>query len=103
MPPEELAEQIREIKEELSERFQIYDALKPPVHITLYRPVNVENDFESHLIKVLKPIGYNHAPFKVDLLNFDCFTIQTLLSLLLRALCWVICKKRSRQFFTKIK
>jgi 2'-5' RNA ligase len=78
MPPAELAEQILEIKNELSDRFQIYAALKPPVHITLYRPLNIENDFESHLIKVLKPIGYNHAPFKVDLLNFDCFIIQTL-------------------------
>jgi 2'-5' RNA ligase len=78
MPRAELAEQIRDIKEELSERFKIYAALKPPVHITLYRPVNIKDDFESHLIKLLKPIGYNHAPFNVDLLNFDCFTIQTL-------------------------
>ncbi len=78
MPPLELAEQIREIKEELSERFRTYAALKPPVHITLYRPVNIKEDFENHLMKVLKPIGYSHAPFKVDLLNYDCFTIQTL-------------------------
>lgn len=77
LPPEQLSEEIEEIRQELSERFNIYAALKPPVHITLFRPLKLDEKLEKHLVKLLKPIGYNHYPFSQDLLNFDCFNIQT--------------------------
>jgi len=78
LPPEELSEQIDEIRKEFSERYNIFAALKPPVHITLYRPVNMDESLEQHLIKQLKPVRYNHNPFTQELLNFDSFNIQTL-------------------------
>ncbi|MFD2164377.1 2'-5' RNA ligase family protein [Paradesertivirga mongoliensis] len=78
LPPAELSEQIDDIRKELSERYNIYAALKPPVHITLYRPLNIEQSNESTLIKLLRPVGFNHRPFTQELLNFDCFNIQTL-------------------------
>ena len=78
LPPHQLSEEIDDIRKELSERYKIYAALKPPVHITLYRPVNVKESYESTLIKLLKPVCANHNPFKQDLLNFDSFNIQTL-------------------------
>ncbi|MBC8051929.1 MAG: 2'-5' RNA ligase family protein [Sphingobacteriaceae bacterium] len=78
IPPPELSEQIDDIRKELSERYKIYAALKPPIHITLYRPVNVDESFENTLLKLLKPVGFKHSPFKQDLLNFDSFNIQTL-------------------------
>lgn len=78
LPPAELSEQIDDIRKELSERYKIYAALKPPVHITLYRPLNIEQSFESALISLLKPVGFNHYPFTQELLNFNCFNIQTL-------------------------
>jgi 2'-5' RNA ligase len=78
LPPKELSEQIDDLRKELSERFKIFAALKPPVHITLYRPLNVEDSFEANLIKLLKPIGFQHLPFRQDLVNFGSFNIQTL-------------------------
>ncbi|MBC7916041.1 MAG: 2'-5' RNA ligase family protein [Pyrinomonadaceae bacterium] len=78
LPPSHLSEQIDDIRKELSERFKIYAALKPPVHITLFRPVNIEKSFGEQLVKLLKPVGYKHGPFRQDLLNFDSFNIQTL-------------------------
>lgn len=77
-PPAELSEQIDDIRKELSERYNIYAALKPPVHITLYRPLHIDQSYESTLIKLLRPIGLNHYPFTQELLNFGSFNIQTL-------------------------
>ena len=78
LPPPALSEQIDDIRRELSERYKIYAALKPPVHITLYRPVNVDESFEETMIKLLKPVGFKHGPFAQELLHFDSFNIQTI-------------------------
>lgn len=77
LPPPALSEQIDDIRRELSERYKIYAALKPPVHITLYRPVNVHQSFEPDLIRLLKPVGYKHEQITLSLVNFDAFNIQT--------------------------
>jgi 2'-5' RNA ligase len=78
LPPPHLSEEIDDIRIELSERYQIFAALKPPVHITLYRPVSVSQGFEPQLIKLLQPVGYEHRPFQLDLSNFGSFNIQTI-------------------------
>ena len=78
LPTPHLSEEIDDIRKELSERYQIFAALKPPVHITLYRPVSISQEFESHLIKLLQPVGYEHCPFTLNLLNFGSFNIQTI-------------------------
>lgn len=78
MPPAQLSEQIDEIRQELSDRYKIYAGLKPPVHITLFRPVNIEESTEVSLVKLLKPVCFNHKPFTQELLNFESFNIQTL-------------------------
>jgi 2'-5' RNA ligase len=78
LPPPHLSEEIDDIRKELSEQYKIFAALKPPVHITLYRPVNVPESFEPQLIKLLQPVGDEHRPFTLDLLNFGSFNIQTI-------------------------
>ncbi|MEJ6979410.1 2'-5' RNA ligase family protein [Pedobacter sp. P351] len=78
IPPQDLAEEIDEIRKELSDQYKVYAALKPPVHITLYKPLSIKEDIEERLIKLLKPVCFEHEPFKIDLLNFDSFNIQTL-------------------------
>ncbi|RYD68897.1 MAG: 2'-5' RNA ligase family protein, partial [Sphingobacteriales bacterium] len=78
LPPQELSEEIDEIRKELSEKYQVFAALKPPVHITLYRPLDIESKQESHLIKLLKPVGHLHKPFTQELENFDSFNNKTL-------------------------
>ena len=78
LPPKDLSEQIDDIRKELSDRYKIFAALKPPVHITLFRPVNIDESIEDNLVKLLKPVGLKHNPFEQELLNFDSFNIQTL-------------------------
>ena len=55
LPPKDLSEQIDDIRQELSDRYKIFAALKPPVHITLFRPVNIDESIEDNLVKLLKP------------------------------------------------
>lgn len=78
LPPAALAEEINDIRKEISEKYNVHAALKPPVHITLYRPVNMEPALEKHLIQLLKPVCHLHQPFKQDLENFDSFNNKTL-------------------------
>ncbi len=78
LPPGPLDEQIREIREEISIQFKVYKALKPPVHITLFRPVQADDAFESRLIRLLSPVALLHDPFEQHLENFDSFNNHTL-------------------------
>lgn len=78
LPPSSLSEEISEIREEISGKFKVYKALKPPVHITLFRPVHLEEEREKHLIRLLKPVSMQHRPFEQSLENFDSFNNQTL-------------------------
>jgi len=78
LPPQHLSEEIDELRKEISAKYHVYAALRPPVHITLFRPVNMDAALEQHLIKWLKPIGGLHQPFKQELENFDCFNNKTL-------------------------
>lgn len=77
LPPVPLAEEIDEVRIEISEKYRVYKALKPPVHITLFRPVNVDDDIEKYLIQWLKPVTHLHNPFEQQLENFDSFNNHT--------------------------
>ncbi len=76
LPPEELSAQIDLIRQECSEKFKVYMALKPPVHITLFRTFNMDESLEKHVHKLLKPVIYSHHPFEQELENFDCFNVH---------------------------
>lgn len=78
LPPQDLAAEIDEIRKEISEKHQVFAALKPPVHITLYRPVDLHPDREDHLIQLLRPVCFRHKPFVQQLQNFDSFNNKTL-------------------------
>jgi 2'-5' RNA ligase len=73
LPPEELTQQIDEIRQECASRFNVKAALKPPVHITLFKPIKLESDREKELLQILQGIKHNHEPFKIELENFDTF------------------------------
>ncbi|TZF84632.1 2'-5' RNA ligase family protein [Pedobacter sp. BS3] len=77
LPPEQLSEQIDGIRKECSEKYNVYAALKPPVHLTLYRTIHIEQHLEKHLEKVLMQATHRD-PFTVTLENFDSFNNQTL-------------------------
>lgn len=78
LPPSLLSEEIHDIRKEISERFSVFKALKPPVHITLYKPVSIDENTESRLIKLLRPVASSHSPFMQQLENYESFNNQTL-------------------------
>jgi 2'-5' RNA ligase len=78
VPPPFLAEEIDDIRKEISSKYGVFAALKPPVHITLFRPANIESSLETFLIKALRPVQHLHTPFIQKLENFDSFNNKTL-------------------------
>ncbi|HXH98820.1 MAG TPA: 2'-5' RNA ligase family protein [Sphingobacteriaceae bacterium] len=78
LPPPDLSSQINEIRKECSEKFKVYKALKHPVHITLYRPISMEETFEKKFIQLMKSVGRTVKPFTQELENFHEFNSQVI-------------------------
>lgn len=72
LPPRELSLQIDEIRKACSEKYKIYKALRPPVHITLLFLHNLDTTFEPQLINSLEA-ARNFRPFTQKLENYDAF------------------------------
>lgn len=77
LPPAQLSEQIDNIRKECAAKFGVKAALKPPVHITLYRLFKLENSFEKQFIRLFKALGHTLQPFEQQLENFDSFNTHT--------------------------
>lgn len=73
IPDDELRERVRELKLEMSERFNASHALKAPAHITLQMPFRRDETFESELTDELKRFSSSRSSFIVDLNGFDSF------------------------------
>lgn len=73
LPPPPLSEEIHAIRLEGSEKFNVYKALRPPVHITLYRPFRAEQAFEPQLIQLLHYGTSGIPPFTQELEGFGSF------------------------------
>lgn len=76
LPPEDLTRQIHEIRVQCSEKFGVQKALKPPVHITLYRPFKIEETFESRMIRLLQSAASGLRPFRQEIENFEAFDMH---------------------------
>lgn len=72
LPPKELSTEIDQIRKECSKRFQVFKALRPPVHITLKFIPNLEDSYEDRLINSLNQ-ARNFKPFIQELRNFSGF------------------------------
>jgi 2'-5' RNA ligase len=75
LPPAHLSEQIDDIRKECAERYDVKAALKPPVHITLFRPFFLDTERENWLIKLLLP-ATGQPPFHQEIENFDSFNMH---------------------------
>jgi 2'-5' RNA ligase len=73
LPNDDLSRQIHEIRVQCAEKFGVQKALKPPVHITLYRPFKIEGTFENKLIRLLQSAASGLHPFRQDIENFEAF------------------------------
>ncbi len=76
LPPEDLSRQINEIRVQCSEKFGVQKALKPPVHITLYRPFKMEDAFETKMCRLLQSVAAGLEPFRQELENFEAFDMH---------------------------
>jgi 2'-5' RNA ligase len=74
IPPEELRDAIRQLKEEVKGKFNAKHALKSPAHITLQMPFKKAPDQEAYTIEALEQLAALQSPFPVGLSGFGCFT-----------------------------
>ncbi|PHN04567.1 2'-5' RNA ligase family protein [Flavilitoribacter nigricans] len=73
IPPEDLREAVKRLKEEMRDRFGAGHALKSPAHITLQMPFKRAEEKEAQLISGLETFASHENPFPVELSDFDCF------------------------------
>ncbi len=76
LPPDDLSRQIHEIRLHCADKFGVQKALKPPVHITLYRPFKMEDTFEGRMLRLLQSAASGLHPFRQDLENFEAFDMH---------------------------
>ena len=73
LPPPSASEEIHQIRLECSGKFKVYKALRPPVHITLYKPFHAEESSEEKIIDLLKAGTSELLSFTQQLENFGSF------------------------------
>lgn len=73
IPPPTLQDEVRQLKEEMRERFQAKHALRSPAHITLQMPFRWDGSTEDHLIAGLHTFATGQTPFPIELSGFDAF------------------------------
>ncbi len=78
IPNNELKDRIKELKEEMKERFNSKHALNSPAHITLQMPYRRSENEENNMIQFLEDFAKHQKPFHVDLKGFGCFTPRVL-------------------------
>ena len=73
LPPPLASREIHQLRLECAEKFKVYKALRPPVHITLYKPFHAEEDLEEKIIDLLKTGTIELPSFTQHLENFGSF------------------------------
>ncbi|MCZ4222143.1 2'-5' RNA ligase family protein [Pedobacter rhodius] len=77
IPPAPIVEDIDEIRNNISEKYSVFESLKRPAHITLYNPVKISSyEQEKKFFKVLEDASYLDA-FEQVLRNFSSFAPHT--------------------------
>lgn len=78
LPPDDLREQIKRIKEEIKDKYQSAKALRLPAHITLQAPFQLEEERLPHVLKVLEEFAATEESFEIDLAGFGAFPPRVL-------------------------
>lgn len=78
IPHNELRDRIRELKEEMKERFSTKHALKSAAHITLQMPFRRLEKEENNMMKTLEAFAKQQKSFHIDLKGFGCFAPRVL-------------------------
>lgn len=75
LPPPQISTDIEEIRKQCSIDYQVYSALKPPVHITLIPPFKLNLALENKLLATLENCR-NFSPFEQKLHDYDGFPFK---------------------------
>ena len=78
LPPEPLRDRVRELKEEMRDRFGARHALKSPAHITLQMPFRLAPETEPDLMQFLERFASREWPFEIKLQGFGSFPPRVL-------------------------
>ncbi|HEY0894964.1 MAG TPA: 2'-5' RNA ligase family protein [Sphingobacteriaceae bacterium] len=78
LPPPEQAGRIDALRRECSKKYQVFKALRPPVHMTLYKPVWLVPEQEEQLIRQMRLIGAEQQSFMQEAENFSRFSNRVL-------------------------
>lgn len=73
IPHSELRDEIRAVKERLSDRYGAGHALKSPAHITLQKPFKRSPSGEKDIFFALKEFSSRERPFTVKLNGYGAF------------------------------
>lgn len=77
VPPASIIEDVDEIRNYISDKFNVHESLKRPAHITLYPPVKISSqETEKKFFNALKAASYFN-PFNQVLKNFNAFPEHT--------------------------
>jgi len=73
IPPEDLREEVKALKDEMKERYNTERAMRSPAHITLQMPFRRAQDDEPGLLEALTNFAILQDPFPVKLSCFGSF------------------------------
>jgi len=76
VPPSPIAEEIDALRHEFSAAYNAYKALKPPVHLTLYKPFRAPEMRLMQHINEFEALLSSLPPFTLTLHGFDFFEHQ---------------------------
>ena len=74
VPDEELEKQIRQLKEEVKEKYNSEKALRLPAHITLQIPFNMNHEHEGVVTEALQKVADKADALKLQLSGFGNFS-----------------------------
>lgn len=78
VPHPELRERVKQLKEEMKERFNAKHALKSPAHITLQMPFKRTENEETRIIDALTAFAVDQKAFQLELNDFGCFYLRVI-------------------------
>ena len=73
IPPDDIFAEVHAFKERMADKYQSQGAMRQPVHITLFPPVEMHPDAEDRFEKLLDDIASRHHAFDVHLNGFAAF------------------------------
>ncbi|WP_316796487.1 2'-5' RNA ligase family protein [Pedobacter agri] len=76
IPPKDIVEELDEMRNFISAKFNVHESLKRPAHITLYDPVKLTLSQEERFFSALNDAAYSES-FEQILFNFKSFPEHT--------------------------